>query len=140
MNIGCIVLILPLLQISTIHYFNAKQQTKTCEISVLSFRPVFLGNYAAAIEYYNKLTAKHSSDILWNKMGICYQHLQEYDNAIDCFQNSNNVSNNGSAWYGMGICYAKKKNHSKSMECMKSAAQLGHEEAQKLLTGMNKKW
>ena len=98
------------------------------------------GNYVDAIECYKRVASNSPSTAVWNNMGICYQHLREYDNAIACFQKSNNIVGNGSAWYGLGKCYAEKKDRSKSIECLQKAAQMGHREAQYLLTSMNKKW
>ena len=93
------------------------------------------GDYAKAIEYYQKVTIKNRPSAVWKNIGICYQRLNMYDDAIEYFSKCND----GSAWYSMGLCYKEKNNYSKMIECMKKAAQLGHEDAQNLLRGMNKK-
>ncbi len=98
------------------------------------------GNYSEAIECFKKI-AESPSVAVWNEIGICYKSLKQYDDAIDCFQKSNNIdSRGGTAWYNMGLCYGDKNKLSKSIECLKKSAQLGNENAQKLLRDMKKKW
>ena len=97
------------------------------------------GNNIKAIEGYKIVVAMRPSATVWNNMGFCYFQLEEYDNAIYCFQKSNDIGNNGIAWYNMGLCYANKrelstsKKLSKSKECFRRAAELGHEKAKEFL-------
>ena len=94
------------------------------------------GNYAEAIEYFKKVTIKNRPSVVWKSIGICYQRLKKYDDAITYFRKCDE----GSTWYSMGLCYKEKNNYTKTIECMQKAARLGYEEAQNILRGLNKKW
>ena len=100
-----------------------------------------LGKYDEAIKYYNKVRTNLRSASVWNNMGICYKQLENYDNAISCFEKSNNINNNGGkALFNIALCYKDKKDTSKYLDYLKRAARLGHKEAQKiLLTKMSTK-
>ena len=62
-----------------------------------------LKNYEKALQYPHKVKKKILFKLL-NKKGTTYLKLNDFENAIVCFNESLNEVNNDYAWYGKGVC------------------------------------
>jgi len=99
------------------------------------------GNYTEAVECYKKIALNRPSTLIWNCMGISYNNLRDYSNAVQCFENSIKINyNDDVAWYNLGVAHGALNNNIESMECYLKAAQLGNKDAKEFFSKMNTKW
>lgn len=84
--------------------------------------------YNEAIKYFSKLNADNSNPIYMQKIGFCYQNLEQYNNAIDFYKKYELYSNND-LWNlrHLAVCYRALKQHDNALKYYKAAEDLAPE-------------
>jgi tetratricopeptide (TPR) repeat protein len=78
----------------------------------------------------------------YNNMGKAYYDLENYREAIKCYQNAIAIDpNHAKAYNNMGYTYGNfLGNKQEQIKCCRQAAKLGHQDAQKWLQNNGYSW
>lgn len=101
-------------------------------------------SYEAALEYYKEADTYYSkyfdADAYYN-MGNSYKDLENYSQAIICYQKAISINPNfAEAYVYMAISYGISGNNNKAINCMQKAARLGDKVAQDFLKSKDYSW
>lgn len=87
-------------------------------------------NWSQAIALFQRFHGFHESDeyenrgVSYNRMGVSYAMLKDYDRSIECFQlavTSPGYEGCGGAWCNLGMSHSHLNNHENSIESYKRA-------------------
>lgn len=73
--------------------------------------------YDNALTAYQKLTANQkTTDLLYRKLGYCYQKLGQYEEAISCYKKAELMENTDQwTWRKLAYCYRMQKQYDKAL-------------------------
>jgi len=78
--------------------------------------------YLAAEKAYLKvLKLSHKDPLAYNRLGLIYVALKNYDDAIECFQISAQLAPTAAAWYNLGLAYNENNNSIKAIAAIEKS-------------------
>lgn len=78
--------------------------------------------YLAAEKAYLKvLKLNHRDAVAYNRLGLIYVALKNYDDATECFQISAQLNPNAAIWYNLGLAYNENGNAIKAIAAIEKA-------------------
>ncbi|GAB1402448.1 hypothetical protein MASR1M68_13590 [Elusimicrobiota bacterium] len=92
-----------------------KAQNKYYELAIYYF---LQNNYKEAIGYFNQADSNYSYKFFYNK-GLCFFHLEKYQDAIECFDKAISISPNPDAYFNRALTKAKLNDVEGTMQDLK---------------------
>lgn len=82
-------------------------------------------NYYQAIEYFKEsLKYDPNNYTTYNQLGNCYDYINQFDDAILCYQKSIEIKENAIAYNNLGNSYTNSSEYQKAEEMYKKAIEL----------------
>ena len=94
---------------------------------------VWLASGSSIVQNKSRITGKMAHAIVWNNLGIVYDELNRYDDAIDAYRESLRINpENASAWTVLVIAYYLSGNNGAAMDALKELRRLDVKMADRL--------
>lgn len=101
---------------------HSQKSTQLKELEDYANRLYTQRQYLAAEKAYLKvLKLSHKDPLAYNRLGLIYVALKNYDDAIECFQIAAQLNPTAAGWYNLGLAYNENGNSIKAIAAIEKS-------------------